>query len=50
MRLLNLFENGFWIIPLVMMVLCFFGFKNKIFGRGCRRNSRENINKYKEEN
>ena len=30
----NFFNNGFWIIPIIMMVICFLLFKFKVFGRG----------------
>ena len=30
----NFFNNGMWIIPLIMMILCFLLFKLKVFGRG----------------
>ena len=28
------FKSGFWIIPLIMIILCFVLFKLKVFGRG----------------
>ena len=30
----NFFNSGFWIIPLIMIILCFILFKLKVFGRG----------------
>ncbi len=30
----NFFNSGFWIIPLVMIILCFVLFKIKVFGKG----------------
>ncbi len=30
----NFFNSGVWIIPLVMIILCFLLFKLKVFGRG----------------
>ena len=30
----NFFNSGVWIIPLVMIILCFILFKLKVFGRG----------------
>ena len=28
------FKSGYWIIPLIMIILCFVLFKLKVFGRG----------------
>ena len=28
------FKSGFWIIPLIMIILCFVLFKLKVFGKG----------------
>ena len=30
----NFFHGGFWIIPLIMIILCFVLFKLKVFGKG----------------
>ena len=30
----NFLESGFWIIPLIMIILCFVLFKLKVFGKG----------------
>ena len=30
----NFFNSGFWIIPLIMIILCFLLFKLKVFGKG----------------
>ena len=30
----NFFNNGLWIIPIIMIVLCFLLFKFKVFGKG----------------
>ncbi|MCJ7775824.1 MAG: SHOCT domain-containing protein [Desulfobulbaceae bacterium] len=30
----NFFNSGMWIIPLIMIILCFILFKLKVFGRG----------------
>ncbi len=34
--------NGFWIFPIIMMILCFFLFKSGKFGRGAGRMNIEN--------
>jgi len=30
----NFFKSGLWIIPLIMIILCFVLFKLKVFGKG----------------
>ncbi len=30
----NFFNSGLWIIPLIMIILCFVLFKLKVFGKG----------------
>ena len=30
----NFFKNGLWIIPIIMIILCFLLFKFKVFGKG----------------
>lgn len=38
----NFFSSGIWIIPLVMMILCFVFFRSKMMKRSCSENPSKN--------
>ncbi len=38
----HFFGSGMWIIPVVMMILCFFVFRSGMLGRGCFKSPWQN--------